>query len=564
MLEVRFLIASLLILTACAPTPSGSPIGESAAPQGGRPPITQRAVTLAITREPPALQPSIIAGPNGGDYVALGSAFLAYLTPDQQPRPYLAQVLPTLENGAWKVLPDGRMETTYALNPNATFHDGHPITARDFLFAHEVTGDPVVPAQSRNPVLRFAKLRAVDDHTLFIDWTAPYMWAGAVHAPDLNPEPQHLLEGIYHDDKEAFINGPHWRDQFVGSGPYKVERWDPGNEMLFRAHEGFVLGKPLVDEIRVKFIADPNTTVANMLSGSVDASFFVTIGFPQNQALEQAGWEGTTEYWRGNSRLLEFQQRDWGNFQRAALDVRVRRAMLHAIDRQGLVDGIFNGKTVVTHFFLDRSNPAFAAVDRTATKYEYDPQRAAALLQEAGWARGGDELARNAAGEALSMPFLAVIGDVENQETTVVMDNWKAVGISSEFIRLTSALTSDNEFRSKFSAVAYTRRGFGLSDMEWTTGNISTPERRWAGNNRIGYSNPVVDEMWPKALGTVDPKERDPLIVAALKAMTDDAVVTPTHLQPRVMAYRKGLTGPREPWADDRAMIWNIWEWHWS
>jgi ABC-type transport system substrate-binding protein len=153
---------------------------------------------------------------------------------------------------------------------------------------------------------------------------------------------------------------------------------------------------------------------------------------------------------------------------------------------------------------------------------------------------------------------------VENQETSVVMDNWKAVGINSEMIRLTSALTSDNEFRSRFSAVAYTRRGFGMDAMEWVTANISTPERRWAGNNRIGYSNPLLDDVWTRALGTVDSREREPLLVEGIRLMTEDAVVTPTHLQPRAVAYRHGLTGPREPWVDERAIIWNIWEWRWS
>ena len=74
----------------------------------------------------------------------------------------------------------------------------------------------------------------------------------------------------------------------------------------------------------------------------------------------------------------------------------------------------------------------------------------------------------------------------------------------------------------------------------------------------------MLDENWAKALGTLDAKEREGFIVEGLKAMTEDAVVTPTHLQPRAMAYRAGLTGPREPWVDERAIVWNIWEWRWE
>jgi len=566
---MRVLLIGLLFLTACTSATTSAPTGSSAgAPAAGgeaaAPAPAQRALTLAITREPPAMDTLFIAGPNNGDYLALGSAFLALISPQQQPRPYLSAQLPTLENGLSKILPDGSMETTYSLNPNARWHDGEPITAGDFVFAQEVATDPEIPAQSRNPVLRFATVRAIDDHTLFIQWAQPYMWAGAMHLPEFAPMSRDTLEDLYRSDKQAFINGPQWREQFVGSGPYKIQSWAPGSEMVFRAHERFVLGKPHIDEIDVKFISDPNTIVANMLSGTVDASFFVSIGFPQAQALEQAGWDGQTQYWRGNGRLIEFQQRDWGNLQQAVLDVRVRRAMLYAIDRQGLVNGIYNGRAPAIYFFLDQSDPAFPAADAAVPKYPYDPQRATQLLQEAGWTRGSDGMVHNAAGEVLDMPFLAVIGDVENQETQVVMDNWKAVGIQSDFIQLTSALTSDNEFRSKFAAVSFTRRGFGLPDMQWTTDQISDPARGWAGNNRIGYSDPVLDDAWRQVLGKVDPKQREPLIVEGLTAMNNDAVVQPIFLQPRAVASRDGLTGPTEPWSDERAIIWNIFDWSWS
>ena len=84
------------------------------------------------------------------------------------------------------------------------------------------------------------------------------------------------------------------------------------------------------------------------------------------------------------------------------------------------------------------------------------------------------------------------------------------------------------------------------------------------GTNRIGYSNPVVDEHYSKAIGTILDREREPLLVEALKAMTADAVVTVTHLQPRAMAYRKGLVGPKETWVGESALIWNSWEWRWE
>jgi hypothetical protein len=63
---------------------------------------------------------------------------------------------------------------------------------------------------------------------------------------------------------------------------------------------------------------------------------------------------------------------------------------------------------------------------------------------------------------------------------------------------------------------------------------------------------------------TLDLKEREGILVEALKAMTADAVITPTHLQTRAMAYRAGLSGPKQPWVGESALIWNSWEWQWK
>ena len=101
---------------------------------------------------------------------------------------------------------------------------------------------------------------------------------------------------------------------------------------------------------------------------------------------------------------------------------------------------------------------------------------AAALLQDAGWSRGPDGMLRTAAGEALTLPLLAQIGDVENLENAVLLDGWKAAALRpNSLIQLTPQLSRDTEFRSKYPAMAYNRRGFGMEDMVWTKDNITLP-----------------------------------------------------------------------------------------
>ncbi len=556
----RLLPLTLVLLTACGPAGQAS---HPTAPGAGETTRSgpQRALVIAYPREPVALEPSLL--PQNREESALASGFLAYFTPQQAPAPYLAEELPTLENGTWQLFPDGRMETTYRLRRNARWHDGEPITAADFVFAHTVRLDPAYPAVNSPLDARMSAVRALDDVTLVIEWKDPYLWAGMIPLPYFSPMPRHRLETLYTDDKEQFITGSHWRSEFIGSGPYRVERWEPGVEILFQAHPGFALGQPRIDQIHLKFIADANTVVATLLGGAADVAFNLTIGFPQAQALEQANWDGNVVYWEGNPRIMEFQSRDWGDTQRAVFDVRVRRAALHAIDRQGIVDAIFAGHGHVQHFWLSPSDPAFPTVDRAVTKYEYNPARAEALLQEAGWLKGTDGIARNAAGDPLDLSILNQPTEVEQQEAAIVVDAWKTVGISSQIRRLSAQELTNGELRSKFRAAAYTQRSMTLENMVWLESNLSRPENRWNGQNRSGYVNLRLDELWLKMLGSIDPREREGLLVDALRVMTEDAAVTPTHVQPAPTAYRAGLVGPTEPSTVGTATLWNIWEWQW-
>ena len=547
---------------ACAPATARDPRSGAPATDSSTPAPIAKPLVVAMSIEPAVLEPSLL--PQNREFSGLSTGFLTYFTPQQQAVPYLAREVPTLANGAWKVLPDGRMETTYVLRPNATWHDGQPLTAHDFVFAHQVRLDPAYPAQSINVERLLSRVGAADDHTLFLEWKEPYLYAGEIHLPDFSPMHRQRLEPLYAEDKATFLDGPHWREKFIGSGPYRIEVWEPGLEMVFQAHKGFVLGDPRIDQIRIKLIPDANAIVANLLSQSVDLSFSINIGFPQGQALEQASWNGKVEYWDGNPRIVEFQARDWGNIQRAVLDPRVRRGALYGIDRRSIVEGIYAGKGREAHFWLSPSDPAFSTVERAVTKYEFDAGRAEALLAEAGWTRRADGIARNAAGEPLFLTIMNQPTEVDQQEAAVVVSDWKNVGISSEVHRLSPQEMRDNELRAKYPGVAYNRRALTLENMVWTGRQVAGPANRWSGQNRNGYVNPALDAAWLKVLGSVDRREREGFLVDALKVMTEDAVVTLTHLQPEVFVYRAGLAGPLQPSVVGTSSFWNVWEWRWS
>ncbi len=548
-----------ILLVSCAPASGRAPI---AAPTTASEPA-RRSMTIALAGEPGVLEPSLLSASR--EIAPLASAFLVMVNPQQEAKPYLAAELPSVAAGTWKVLPNGTMETTYKLRPNATWHDGQPLTAHDFVFAFQARLDPTFPGQRIGIERRLSNATAVDDHTLFLEWKQPYMNAGRIAPPDFAPMHRQNLERVFNEDKPNFVDGPHWREQFVGAGPYRVERWEPGVEIAFRAHEGWVLGKPGIDQLLIKIIPDSNTITASLLGNQADIAFSESIGFPQGQALEGAWSDGKVTYRPRNPRILEFQTRDWGQTQRAVSDVRVRRAALYAIDRQAIVDTIYAGKGRVVHFWLPPSDPSFAAADRVVPKYDFDPARAAAMLTEAGWTKGADGIARNPVGEPLDIPMQNQPNDFDQQEALVVADNWKGAGINSEVRRLSPQELRDNQLRSTYAGVAYSRRAFTLEDMVWISPQIPRAENRWAGQNRNGYQNQTLEDTWLRALGTIDQKEREGLLIQALQSMMDDAVVTLTHMQPGVMAYNGRAVGPEMP--DDALAagpLWNVGEWRWN
>lgn len=558
---MRLLVWLLLFLVGCAPAAprASAPLQEGVAADTA----PRRPLVIAAGFEPAGLEASFGRGSLNTEYGVLVSGYLCYVDFPYRAVPYLAAELPSMDAGTWKILPDGRMETLYKLRPSARFHDGHPITAADFAFAFQVRTNPAVPAPAADAEPFVAEVRVIDDHTMVFDWKKTYISAAEITGPSFSPMPRHLLADLYRGDIDLFVNGSHWREDFVGSGPYRLERWDPGSQMVLRAHEGFVLGKPYIDQITVRFLADANVVVANFLSGAVDMAFGATITYPQAATLQQNNWPGKLNFSAGNPRYVHFQMRDWGNTQRAVHDPRVRRAMLHAIDRESIVDTIYSGHAKGLHVWWYPEDPLYPAVEREITKYSYDMNRAWLLLEEAGWRRAADGVLRSAAGEALNMHLLAQGGRVEEQETEVIASSWRSLGMPVEIAWLAPAQQRDGEYRSKFPAVAYDRRSLGYGSMVWTSDNVTGPQNRWGPGNRNGYVNPRLDELWQRVVTTVPLPERERYLVEAMKVMTADAAVVPTHLQPAVMAYPAELRGIK-PAPMANIDIWDPWQWRWQ
>src|SRR5579871_1589862 len=249
------LVGTALVASACAaPTGSGS-IPAPQATQGGATP--HGSITIAFNTEPDQLISAYAGTPTDVEARWIFSSYLTYTDADSSTHPMLAREIPTQEGGDWVVNPDGTMVTTYRLRENARWHDGVPITADDFVFAYRVISDPTVPTYTRSSVRLISNVEAPDDHTLVITWRQPYVYANVLSSDGLQPLPRHQLETKYLTDPAQFPVGDEWTNSFIGSGPFRVERWDPGVRIMARAFTDWVLGPPRLDTLEIRFMPDP-------------------------------------------------------------------------------------------------------------------------------------------------------------------------------------------------------------------------------------------------------------------------------------------------------------------
>src|SRR5205809_664452 len=161
-----------LAIAACGPGAPGAPQNTAPAP----PTTPQRTLVVAVRGEPPSLASKPLFSFSGGllDPGTVFNATLDYNDERAVTHPTLPEALPQLNTDTWRVLPDGRMETTYRLRPNLTWQDGHPLAADEFAFAYRIYSDPAMGSATTVPFSQLQDVTAPDARTLVLHWKQPY------------------------------------------------------------------------------------------------------------------------------------------------------------------------------------------------------------------------------------------------------------------------------------------------------------------------------------------------------------------------------------------------------
>ena len=231
---VTKLLMGVLCVVACTPAPQRP--GETRAQPTAQ--VESRTLIIAVRSEATTnAARGLIGAAFNVTPTSLFNAGLALKDERGVPQPFLVEALPRLDAGTWRVFPDGRMETVFRLKPNLTWHDGAPLTAADFVFAWRVFATPELGSASSAPFNQMEELAATDSQTLVIRWRQPYPDAYALEDRDFQALPRHLLEPPFQQmadgqmAPDAFASLPFWGAEYVGLGPYRIDRSEPGSSL---------------------------------------------------------------------------------------------------------------------------------------------------------------------------------------------------------------------------------------------------------------------------------------------------------------------------------------------
>ena len=532
------LMGLLVTITACAPSPPEE--GGSSAERGpARPNVLRTVITSDITIFHDRLKP--VSPTPAGPFVNVG---LTLRDENDVLQPVLLERLPSQTDGSWDVNADGTMRTLYTLREGLKWQDGQPLRSADFVFAYRVYRDREIPLMTDVPERYMSSVTAVDDRTIEINWTQLFIEAASPASHHLAAIPRHLLGDVYERDKSAFLNSPYWNtEQYVGLGPFRVVSREPGVRVMLEANPHFLFGRPAIDSVEMQVVPDLNAVVVRVLAGDVDWVYYQDISALQAQLLREQ-WEsrgaGKILTAQVTNRGLAFQHRDVPNHQKALLDVRVRRAIMHAIDREDMgrtktagLAGLSDTPYYPEHYLYPRVRTAL-------TTYPFDLRRTEVLLNEAGWTKGSDGLFRNAGGRTLDVEMTA---SSDYPRTPLILaDNLKRAGIDARPFVQPEALDADAEHRASYpGATAESWAPGGYPNL--TRLQASTPANNFRGRNRGNYSNPEMDSMHDRLMSTLEERGRDDILVDIERLVSEDVAVGHLYYQVRPAVVIKGLQG---------------------
>ncbi len=462
---------------------------------------------------------------NGWDGNVTSVIFASLVSTDKQGKP-----IPELAE-KWDVSSD-QLTYTFHLRKDLKFSDGSPLTADDVAFTLTLLHDKAYEGEvdisqyavkggkeyKEGKATSIEDIQVVDPQTIKIttekvNSQAIFVLGGTV-----------LSKAYYGKDYKQNTSLDYLKDLYgkpLAAGPYKFEKYIPGQEVRFVANENYYAGKPKIQNFIYK-ITSGDTKLQLFQTGEVDHTGLGTGDevLEQAKALEFANIQIETApsfsyiYMNNNKPYLK--------------DKKVRQALIYGLDRKKYVDTALKGYGTVANVPIHPTSWAYT--EEGVNKYEYDKEKAKKLLDEAGWKVGSDGI-REKDGQKLKLSYFGPSSAKDSDLLIpIAKENYKEIGVefNPEFMDFNTMLSKVNKGDYDLASVSTPI----TSDPSETAGEyLST-----ANETSLGYKNAKVDELIQKGIETVDIEKRKPIYKELYKELSDDPPVI-------LLNYRRTITG---------------------
>lgn len=427
-------------------------------------------------------------------------------------QPRLTAEVPTLENGG--ISEDGRTYTL-KLREGVAWHDGQPFTSEDVRYTWQVITDPNLPIVARTVWEEIESIETPDELTAVVTFGEPNVgFVGTASSDSCFIMPSHLLAG-----EDLVASG--FNRKPVGTGPFMVEEWAPSGHIRMLANEEYWGGAPQLDELVVRFTSSSASLRTALQRGEAELALHLTpadvafVGRLQGYELSEVPDIAWWQFWINNEDPILSERA-------------VREALTYALDKQLLVDTVLGGVAEPQAAMLPASHWAH---NPNVPAYEYDPERAASILDEAGWRLGSGGV-RERNGQKLKLEILNIAGQTDRRQVVeIAQDLWRRAGFDVT-IREIDAATFPPTMTTGDYQLAY----------GWFGENPEPVFSLWR-NNWQNYANQEAFALLDEIPTVIDQDERAELMRAFQRTVAEDVAMLPVAARPILNAVSARLGG---------------------
>lgn len=408
----------------------------------------------------------------------------------------------------WQISPDQKT-ITFKLKPNLKWADNKPLTSADVLFTWQAVIDEKTASPYASDFQLVKKAEAPDPLTFTVTYEQAYApaldsWAG------LQILPRHLLQG-QDLHTTSFARNP------VGSHYYKLDRWAHGENLKLSRNQNSVLGQARIDHLITRIIPDNSAQFLELMADNIDYMGLDPIKYSRIVPARPELQQKLALYKElGNSyTYMGF------NLKRKPFDdVRVRRAINYAIDKQEIIDGVYLGLGIN---IASPYKPGTRWSNPALTPYPYDPAKARELLKQAGFQDTDGDGILERDGQPFSFEIITNQNKEREKSAVLIQRRLRDVGINVNIRAIEWASFISRFIKTGDFDVVVLGWGLGLDPDQY---NIWHSSQQAPGQfNFIGYHNPEVDKLLEQGRLELDPDKRMKIYHEFARLLLEDSPI---------------------------------------